>query len=135
LATNASLAPGPINAERKRIDARADLSHEAWRFRAGYQKRDLGMGTGVAGSLDPNARGHSSRLYLDMSYEKANWAPNWDVSGVAGYYDIKEKPGDPAYTLFPAGAFGGTFPNGHDRQSRTFRAAHSRQRFRFLYPL
>jgi len=46
-----------------------------------------------------------------MSYEKANWAPNWDVSGVAGYYDIKEK-GDPAYTLFPAGAFGGAFPNG-----------------------
>ena len=46
-----------------------------------------------------------------MSYEKANWAPNWDVSGVAGYYDIKEY-GDPAYTLFPAGAFGGAFPNG-----------------------
>jgi outer membrane receptor for ferrienterochelin and colicins len=111
-ATNASLAPGPINAERKGIDARADLSHEAWRFRAGYQKRDLGMGAGVAGSLDPNSRGHSSRLYLDLSYEKANWAQNLDLSGVVGYYDIKEKPGDPAYTLFPAGAFGGAFPNG-----------------------
>jgi outer membrane receptor for ferrienterochelin and colicins len=35
-----------------------------------------------------------------------------DMSGVVGYYDIKEKPGDPAYTLFPAGAFGGAFPNG-----------------------
>jgi outer membrane receptor for ferrienterochelin and colicins len=111
-ATNASLAPGPINAERKGIDARADLSHEAWRFRAGYQKRDLGMGAGVAGSLDPNSRGHSSRVYLDLSYEKANWAQNLDLSGVVGYYDIKEKPGDPAYTLFPAGAFGGAFPNG-----------------------
>jgi outer membrane receptor for ferrienterochelin and colicins len=111
-ATNASRAPGPINAERKGIDARADLSHEAWRSRAGYQKRDLGMGAGVAGSLDPNSRGHSSRLYLDLSYEKANWAPNMDMSGVVGYYDIKEKPGDPAYTLFPAGAFGGAFPNG-----------------------
>lgn len=110
--TNASLAPGPVNAERKSIDARADLSREAWRLRAGYQQRDLGMGAGVAGSLDPNTRGHSSRLNLDMSYEKANWAPNWDVSGVASYFDIKEKPGDPAYTLFPAGAFGGAFPNG-----------------------
>jgi outer membrane receptor for ferrienterochelin and colicins len=107
-----SLAPGPINAERKALDARADLSHEAWRFRAGYQQREVGGGMGVAGSLDPNGRGPGSRLNLDMSYEKANWAPLWDVSAVAGYYNIKEKPGDPAYTLFPAGAFGGAFPNG-----------------------
>src|SRR5450759_3021395 len=110
-ATNASLAPGPVNDERKGIDARADLSREAWRLRAGYQKREVGVGTGVAGSLDPNGRGHASRLNLEMSYEKANWAPNWDVSGVAGYYDNKET-GDPGYTLFPAGAFGGAFPNG-----------------------
>lgn len=110
-ATKASLAPGSINAERKALDARADLSHEAWRFRAAYQKREVGTGTGVAGSLDPNGLGRASKLYLDMSYEKANWAPNWDISGVAGYYDISEK-GDPVYTLFPPGAFGGAFPNG-----------------------
>lgn len=110
-ATNASLAPGPVNDQRKGIDARADLSREAWRLRAGYQNREVGVGTGVAGSLDPNGRGHASRLNLDMSYDKSNWAQNWDVSGVAGYYDNKEK-GDPAYTLFPAGAFGGAFPNG-----------------------
>lgn len=109
--TPVSHAPGPINAERKAIDARADLSHEAWRFRSAYQQREVGGGMGVAGSLDPNGRGHSSRLNLDMNYEKANWAPNWDVSGVAGYYDTKET-GDPGYTLFPAGAFGGAFPNG-----------------------
>jgi iron complex outermembrane receptor protein len=46
-----------------------------------------------------------------MSYEQVNWAPDWDVSGVAGYFDIKDKPGDPAYTLYPAGTFSG-FPNG-----------------------
>lgn len=109
-APNASLAPGPINTERKAVDARADLSREAWRFRAAYQQRDLGMGAGLAGALDPNARGHSSRTYLDLSYEQANWAPNWDMSGVAGFYDNKEK-GSPAYTLFPAGALPG-FPNG-----------------------
>ena len=109
--TNASLAPGPIDAERKSIDARADLSHEAWRFRAGYQKREVGSGTGLAGSLDPNGRGHTSRLYMDLNYEQANWAPNWNVSAILGYSDIKEY-GDPAFTLFPAGAFGGAFPNG-----------------------
>ena len=106
-----SLAPGPIDAERKSIDASADLSHEAWRFRSTYRKREVGMGTGLAGSLDPNGRAQASKLYLDMSYEKANWAPNWDVSGILGFYNMKQY-GDPLFTLFPAGAFGGAFPNG-----------------------
>jgi iron complex outermembrane receptor protein len=112
--TNASLAPGTINAERKAIDAHAELSKEAWRFRATYQKREVGSGAGLAGSLDPNARVSESRTYMDLNYEQANWVPNWDVSGVVGYYNIKEKLADPTITLFPAGATlpWGTFPNG-----------------------
>lgn len=110
-ATNASLAPGPVNDERKGIDVSADLSREAWRLRAAYQKREVGVGTGLAGSLDPSGRGQASKLNLDMSYEKANWAPNWDVSGILGYYNIKEY-GNPVFTLFPAGAFNGAFPSG-----------------------
>jgi outer membrane receptor for ferrienterochelin and colicins len=108
----ASLAPGSVNAARNALDARADLSYDQWRFRAAYQQREVGIGTGLAESLDPNGRIPESRLYLDLAYQNANWAPNWDLSAVAGYYDIKESPGDPAYTLFPAGAFGGAFPNG-----------------------
>ncbi len=104
-------ASGPINEERKSLDARADLSYEAWRFRAAYQQRNMGAGAGIAGALDPNARVSENRLYLDMNYEQANWAPNWDVSGVAGYYNIEQKQADPTYTLFPAGAIPG-FPNG-----------------------
>jgi outer membrane receptor for ferrienterochelin and colicins len=109
--TPVTLAPGSVNDQQKGIDASADLSREAWRLRAAYQQRDIGVGAGVAGSLDPNGRGYASKLYLDLSYEQANWAPYWDVSGVVGYYDIKER-GDPAYLLFPPGAFGGAFPNG-----------------------
>jgi outer membrane receptor for ferrienterochelin and colicins len=104
-------ASGPINEERSAIDARADLSKEAWRFRAAYQERKMGSGAGIAGALDPAARQTEKRLYLDLNYEQANWAPNWDVAGVAGYYDIKQKQADPAYTLFPAGAVS-SFPNG-----------------------
>jgi len=104
-------ASGPINEERKAIDARADLSEEAWRFRAAYQKREMGSGAGIAGALDPNSRVSENRLYLDLNYDQANWAPNWDVSGVAGYYDIKQKQADPYFTLFPAGA-NPAFPNG-----------------------
>ncbi|MBA3024234.1 MAG: TonB-dependent receptor [Gammaproteobacteria bacterium] len=113
--TNASHAPGPLNTERKAVDVRTDLSIDAWRLRAALQDRNVAVGA-LAGSLDPDGRGHSSRLYLDLSYAQTDWAPDWDVSGVVGYFDNKEDPGDPAYTLFPAGACVGSstncFPNG-----------------------
>ncbi len=110
--TQASLAPGPINALRNALDARADLSYSMWRLRAAYQQREVGIGTGLADSLDPGASVLASRLYLDLTFHDDNLVPNWDVSSVIGYYDIKEKPGDAGYMLFPAGAFGGAFPNG-----------------------
>jgi len=114
--THASLAPGPVNAQRKAIDARTDLSYDAWRFRAAYQKREVGMGAGLAGSLDPGAYLPETRRYMDMSYTQANWARNWDVSGIVGYYHINHELGKPNYVLFPAGACIGTitncFPNG-----------------------
>ena len=104
-------ASGPINEQRKAFDARGDLSKDAWRFRAAYQKRELGTGAGLAAALDPNARVSENRLYMDLNYDQANWAPNWDVASVAGYYQIKQKQADPAFTLFPAGVIPG-FPNG-----------------------
>jgi iron complex outermembrane receptor protein len=108
---DAIFASGPINEERRAIDARTDLSKEAWRFRAAYQQRKMGSGAGIAGALDPNARVSENRLYLDLNYEQANWAKNWDVAGDIGYYDVKQKQADPYFTLFPAGAIPG-FPNG-----------------------
>ncbi len=104
-------ASGPLSTENTSIDARADLSRDAWRFRASYQHRDLGLGAGLGGALDPNARVVESRMYLDLNYDQANWAQNWDVSGVAGYYNLKQDPADPYFTLVPAGVIPG-FPNG-----------------------
>jgi iron complex outermembrane receptor protein len=104
-------ASGPINEQRKAFDARADLSKEAWRFRAAYQERKIGSGAGIGAALDPNSRASENRLYLDLNYDQANWAPNWDVTGVTGYYQIKQKQADPAFTIFPAGTVTG-FPNG-----------------------
>jgi outer membrane receptor for ferrienterochelin and colicins len=100
-----------VNTLNKSVDTRVDLSYQAWRFRTGYQQRELGSGAGLAGSFDPYARTHPSRLYLDLSYEQPDFAQDWDMSGVVGYYDIKDAPGSPPYTLFPAGAIPG-FPNG-----------------------
>ncbi|MFA6013935.1 MAG: TonB-dependent receptor [Gallionellaceae bacterium] len=106
-----SLAPGPLNTINRSVDARTDLSLDAWRFRAAYQQREAGMGGGLAGALDPNGRGYSSRIYLDLTYEQLNLNPNWDVSAILGFYDNQEKPGNQFYTLFPAGALPG-FPAG-----------------------
>jgi iron complex outermembrane receptor protein len=108
----ASLAPGPVSMSRDSLDARTDLAYGAWRLRAAYQEREVGLGAGLAESLDPVGRGNGRRLYVDLGYERANWLPGWDVSAVAGYNDIVEKRGNPPYMLFPRGAFGGAFPDG-----------------------
>lgn len=110
--TDASLAPGSINAARDALDFRADLSHGNWRFRTGYQERKVGVGAGLAENIDPYSRVPENRLYLDLTYRNANLAPDWDVSSVIGYYDIREKPAEPTFLLFPPGAFGGAFPDG-----------------------
>lgn len=110
--TRASRAPGPVNLVRDMADARADFAYADWRLRLAYQQRDIGIGAGLAESLDPHGRSPETRFYSDLTYQKLNWAPHWDMSAVLGFYQMKERPGDPAYTLFPAGAFGGAFPDG-----------------------
>lgn len=110
--TNASRAPGPVSTSRKALDLRTDLAYDNLRFRAGYQRRKIGIGAGLADNVDTESRMPESRLYTDLTYHNANWAPNWDVTALVGYYDIQEKPGNPPYMLFPPGAFGGAFPNG-----------------------
>lgn len=110
--TSASRAPGPVSTARKALDVRADLAYDKLRFRAGYQQRKIGIGAGLADNVDTESRIPESRLYTDLTYQNANWAHNWDVSAVLGYYDIREKPGDPPFMLFPPGAFGGAFPSG-----------------------
>ncbi|MES2048696.1 MAG: TonB-dependent receptor [Pseudomonadota bacterium] len=110
--THVSRAPGRINATRKALDASADLSLADWRLRAAFQKREVGIGAGLADALDPDGKAPESRLYLDLSYQKANFIPHWDVSATLGYYELKNDVGNPAYKLFPAGAFGGAYPDG-----------------------
>lgn len=109
-----SLAPGPVNLESDAVDARADLAWQRWRLRTAYQQREVGIGAGLAESLDPYSREPASRFYTDLSYSNAQWAPGWDVSALAGYYQIREETADTPYLLFPPGANlgGGAFPDG-----------------------
>lgn len=110
--TKASLAPGPVNNVRDMLDARADFELGDWRLRLAVQDRDIGIGAGLAESVDPRARSPERRMYADLSFNRVNIAPHWDLAANLGFYQMKEDPGNPAYLLFPPGAFGGAFPDG-----------------------
>ncbi|HDK02834.1 MAG TPA: TonB-dependent receptor, partial [Gammaproteobacteria bacterium] len=107
--TRVSLAPGPVNTARTRIDARLDLSRRHWRFRAGFQGRQGGVGVGGASALDPIGRGDSHRFNADLTYRTLDLSPNWDLKARLSYFDVATKTD---LVLFPPGAFGGTFSNG-----------------------
>ncbi len=108
--TNASYAPGPVDLDRKNIDARIDLSHGNWRMRLGYQGRNGGVGAGVALALDPSGQGDSERYNADISYNNA-LSQHWDVTGIISYFDTSAEAD---LTLLPPGFVspGGPFPDG-----------------------
>lgn len=102
-----TLAPGPVNLDRKAIDGRLDLSRDKWRLRAGYQQRDIGNGAGVASALDPKGSNFGERVSTDLTYQDTNFAPDLDVTAQASYLHITEQSD---LTLYPPGFPG--FPDG-----------------------
>lgn len=110
--THASLAPGPVNAYRGALDARIDVARDAWRLRAAYQERKVGIGVGLADAVDPYGRLPEQREYVDLSYNQINWALDWDIQAVAGFNRHRQMVAKPGFLLFPPGAFGGAFPQG-----------------------
>ena len=108
--TNASRAPGPINLGYKAFDGSLDLSYKKLRFRAAYKRRDdVGAAAGVAQALDPTGKNFSDRSTTDFTYQDPNFGKDWDVTLQASYLHYREFSD---LTLYPAGAFGGTFPDG-----------------------
>jgi len=108
-ASPVSFAPGPVNLGRKYLEARIDTSWENWRLRLGYQGRhDVETGAGVAQALDPAGRNKSDRYNADISYHFST-SHNWDTTATVSYFDTSALSD---LTLYPPGAFAGTFPNG-----------------------
>jgi iron complex outermembrane receptor protein len=107
--SDASLAPGSVNLQRDNIDARMDIARGDWRFRAGYQGRnDIGSGAGVAQALDPEGTNDSRRINADLTYNK-KLGDYWDVTSQLSFFDTSAESD---LVLYPAGAFGGAFPDG-----------------------
>jgi iron complex outermembrane receptor protein len=126
--THVSPAPGPMNLGQDTVDASLNLGYGKWHFNAGYKLRDHSqLGAGVASVLDPNSYVKSERFNTDVSWNDAQFAPDWSVGATASllYYAdtapvnlMLSPPGTifPNNAAFPAGQIGG--PNKWERQWR-----------------
>lgn len=110
--THASLAPNSVSTMKDMIDARLDMSYENSRLRLGYQGRsNIGSSVGYAEALDPTSLAANYRYNLDYSYTLKELAPNLTIDGRVSYYSNSAVI-TKNILLFPAGAFGGAYPNG-----------------------
>ena len=110
--THASLAPNHVNTMKDMVDARLDMTYGNSQLRLGYQGRsNVGSGVGYAQALDPSSRAASQRYNLDYRYALKELAPSLDIDSRVSYYsNTQEIKKD--LVLFPAGTFGGAYPNG-----------------------
>ncbi|MDP2229089.1 MAG: TonB-dependent receptor [Moraxellaceae bacterium] len=109
--SSASLAPGAANLATRQYDASLDIAGKKWRLRAGWHQSNTGTGTGINDALDPGSEFVNHRGTADISWQSpAHWR-HWDLDAqLSYYYSDFRNPRD--IRLFPAGAFGGSFPDG-----------------------
>ncbi|GAB6039481.1 TonB-dependent receptor plug domain-containing protein [Endothiovibrio diazotrophicus] len=109
--TSASLAPGPVNRQRERLDLRLDLAKGPWRLRGAYEGRaNMGTGGGVAQALDPAGEVNRDRLTADLTWNR-EVAPQWDVTVEAAFHRYRQWTD---LILYPAGTrfAASLFPDG-----------------------
>jgi outer membrane receptor protein involved in Fe transport len=110
--SHSSLAPATTNAGRDNLLGQLELSWDKVRLRAGLLQVDhAGMVTGVAGALDTRSFAKARRTYAQFAVNDVDLAPNWRLGSTLTWMNnITEYPR--ALLLYPAGAFGGRFPDG-----------------------
>jgi len=107
--TDATLAPGPINASRQVVDARANLAGANWALRASHRNEsDFETGTGLTFALDPTGTYDSRVSTLELVHH-SNPTANWSLRGYLAGIEIDQRA---RLHPYPAGAFGGLFPEG-----------------------
>lgn len=109
LNTDASLAPGSINAARKILDTRASFSSSHWALRASHRNEyDFGTGTGLTYALDPTGSYDLRTSTVELVHQSMPSA-NWSLRGHLAGIQIDQKA---QLHPYPAGAFRGLFPDG-----------------------
>jgi iron complex outermembrane receptor protein len=108
IGTNVSKAPSGVNLGRKGIDARVDATKDDFRLQANYRTR-RNVEDGILTSLDPEGRLRGDSYNLTLNYKNQKLAKNWDVNAQLNF---DEAHNSTRLSFFPAGAFGGAYPNG-----------------------
>lgn len=106
----ASLAPGPINTNKRSAELHFDLNVlNRLDLHVAYQRRyDMGTGGGIASTLDPEGKIFGHRLLTDLTYNLPALHA-WDITTKLSFLDASDNadvliqpPG--ALGLFPVGA-------------------------------
>lgn len=108
--THASLAPGRLHTGHRDLDAGLQLAWQELKLQAGFKRRDgVGSGAGLAQALSDRDWARSDTTTLAADYLRQGLAPHWDLQAHAALtrYHV-----DSFFVLFPAGAFGGAYPDG-----------------------
>jgi iron complex outermembrane receptor protein len=110
----ASLAPGPLDTRAQWLDTRLDLKRDKLQFRIwNWQRKDLGVGPGLAQALDPTGRGDANNYLVDLTYHNPTLARNFDLKTIVSYMDINTTSQQrlfPAGTVLPIGSDGNVDP-------------------------
>lgn len=111
LGAPASLAPATAPTGASIADLRADLAFQDFRLRLGWMEaRDTGAGQGLNEALDLSSTAEQHRGHVDLGWSRADLAPDWLLEARLSYlYSDNRNSG---VYLYPAGAFGGSFPDG-----------------------
>jgi iron complex outermembrane receptor protein len=106
--TNASLAPGYRETWETDYNLNWDVQKDAWRAR--WHHRSRKFADAIGGALDPGGSFTPKVHSVDVIYDEPAWSQDWGLRGHAGwwYYDADSHN----TRVYPAGAFGGTFPDG-----------------------
>lgn len=109
--SQASLAPGSIQVGNRMLDGQLSLKWGHAQVRLGHLGRDqIGLGGGTTSSLDPSSKGRTQRTYFSFALTdlplSADWRLQAHLSGL--HFAAQHDP----LLLYPAGAWGGNFPNG-----------------------
>ncbi len=109
--SQASLAPGPAQLGHRMLDGQISLKWGHAQVRIGHMGRDqIGLGGGAASSLDPSSKGRANRSYLSLALDDVPLSTDWRLQAHLSGMHLNAQY-DPLL-LYPAGAWGGNFPNG-----------------------
>ncbi|OUD12669.1 hypothetical protein TPSD3_14650 [Thioflexithrix psekupsensis] len=109
--TQASRAPGPVNAQHEALETRLDAGYRYVRAQLSYTRQDeVGTHLGYGYALDPVGTSDSERIHASLGYRRERINPDLDVEAEIGTTYFHVKPNN--LQLLPPGAFGGLFPDG-----------------------